>query len=113
MQPLERALKDLEIAMSALAEVPLENALEAGAVLCRRSLAIERLAALAVAPLAAAVREDARQRLEAVLGSGVQAQQGLARTKRQALAEWGQWNRIYRALGAADRPDPGKVDCLG
>ena len=113
MHPLERALRDLEIATAALAEIPLEDAVEADAVLCRRSVTIERLAGLTAAPLEAAVREDALRRLEAVSGLGLQAQQRLDRTRRQTLAEWSQWNRIYRALGAASRPDPGKVDCLG
>ena len=113
MHPLERALRDLEIATAALAEIPLEDAVEADAVLCRRSVTIERLAGLMAAPLDAAVREDALQRLEAVSGLGLQAQQRLDRTKRQALAEWGQWNRIYRALGTTNRHDPRKVDCLG
>jgi len=113
MHPLERALKDLEIATAALAEIPLEDAVVAGALLRRRSLAIERLAGLTAAPLEAAVREDALRRLEAVSGLGLQAQQRLDKTRRQTLAEWSQWNRIYRALGAASRPDPGKVDCLG
>jgi len=113
MQPFERALRDLEIATLALAEVPLEDAVGADAVLCRRSLAIERLAGLMAAPLAAAVREDALQRLDAVSDIGVQAQQRLAQTRRRALAEWGQWNRIYRALGAASHSDARKVDCLG
>jgi hypothetical protein len=93
MSGLEPALRELETATAALAEVPiakLRSALE------RRSLAVARVAELL---FASEDREEILGRLLVVMEAGSRAQQRITALRRSAVAEWSQWSRIYRALG--------------
>jgi hypothetical protein len=114
MLNLEPALRELEIATAALAEIPVDHLEAAQAALDRRSRAIEDLAKLTRSPslLPSEEREDTLLRLQVVCQAGAQAQQRLAAFTREAMAEWRQWSWIYRALGAPHGPGP-FLDCRG
>jgi hypothetical protein len=58
-------------------------------------------------------RDQAIQRLRYASGAGELAQLRLAGLKREAIAEWRQWNQIHRSLAAGGSPDAKKVDCSG
>ena len=111
MSHLERALEELEIATAALAGIPMDSLVEAGAALDRRSLAIASLAELTGGGFACSTEEweDTLRRVRLSCEAGSEAQQRLAAVTRAALAEWRQWSQIYRALGARE-PDP-VLDC--
>src|SRR5438093_9193516 len=97
MSHLERTLRELETATEALAETPIENLQTA---LDRRSLAVGRVAELAGSrALTTKEREDALIRLRGVCDAAALAQQTIAMFRREAIAEWSAWIRIYRALG--------------
>ena len=102
MSRLESALRELEIASAALAEIGIEDLEQAQAALDRRSLAIDAVADLACRlPLNPAQRDDTLRTLRLVCEAGTQAQQRLATLRSAAVGELDQWTRIYRALSGA------------
>ena|SRR5438093_136019 len=113
MPHLERALRELESATAALAEIPTDDFEGAKAALSRRSLSIARVTELAGSPLtlSAVERQDALRRLRWAWEAGAQAQTRLAMIARVAMTDWNQWNRIYRALGESG--EARRVDWTG
>ena len=115
MSELERALRELESATAAIATVPIEHFAEGNAALDRRYWAIADLSRLAGAPLSLAEedREDAVRRLRLAFEAGGTAAQRFSSARSAAVAEWNQWSRIYRALGAEESPRSTRVDFSG
>jgi hypothetical protein len=115
MSHLEHALRDLEVATAALAEVPVEDIAGADVALARRCEAIARLAELKDSVLAFPPAEQAEivQRMRYASGAGELAQLRLAGSQRKDVAEWSQWNRISQSLQAGIPSDAKKVDYSG
>ena len=115
MSQLEVALRELESATTAVAEIAVDDFAEAKAAMDRRSWALADLSALASAPIALAEkdREDAMRRLQLASSAGDRAAQRLSRIRREAAEEWNRWSRIYRALGASTERSSSRVDCHG
>jgi hypothetical protein len=115
MSYLEQALRDLEIATTALAKMPVEDIEGAEAVLVRRSKAIARLAELKDTVLDFPPEQQAEivQRMRYASGGGELAQLRLAGSQRKVIADWTQWNRVSQSLPAEIPPDTKKVDCSG
>ena len=103
MSQLELALRELESATLAVAAIAVEDFAEAKAAMDRRAWAIADISSLARAPLALGAKErtDAIRRLQLASNAGDKAAQRFSKIRNQAAAEWNQWSRIYRALGAA------------
>src|SRR5262249_13662927 len=108
MTELEDALRELELATEAVAELPVHDLPAAQAALERRSIAIDRVVELIRTSLTAAERDGVLERLRAASHSGARAHPRISSLSRAAMADWRQWNRIYSALGAPDEPI---VDC--
>jgi len=115
MSPLELALRELESATMAVAAIAVEDFGEAKAAMDRRAWAIADLSALARNPLAlpAEERDDAIRRLQLVSTAGDKAAQRFWKIRNEAAAEWNQWSRIYRALGASNSARSPHVDFRG
>ena len=113
MSRLESALRELEIATTALAEIGIDRLEEAQRALDRRSQAITAVAELAGRrTLNPKERDDTLGTLRRVCEAGTQAQQRLAALRSAALGEMTQWTRIYRALGGAGT-SAGRIDVSG
>ena len=108
MRDLEQALRELEAATAALAEIPADHLEAMRAVLDRRSDALACLA-----EIGPRCSEETLQRLRLICEGGVKAQARICNFRSAALAEWVQWSRIYRALGADGCPDPMRINCRG
>src|SRR5262249_15447183 len=108
MSNLERALRELEAATSAMARIPIDGLGEAQAALDRRSLAIATVAELTAGEFTGSPEEleDTMRRLRLSGEAAAEAQKRLAVITRATLAEWRQWSQVYRALGASRTPDP-------
>ena len=115
MKPLERALRELEIATAAAARISLQDVERARAIFKRRSSAIAELAGLrdSVLSLPAAELQEVVSRLQSAAKAGEEARHGLARSKGSVTAEWSRWNQIRRALGPVGRAGANKIDCRG
>ena len=108
MREMESALRELESATAAVAVVPVEDFAEGQAAMDRRRWAIADVAALSAGAIPELEREDVLRRLQRAYEAGEKAERRLASIRNTAAVEWGQWSRIYRALGAAVSP---RVDC--
>ena len=110
---LELALRELESATAAVAAVAIEDSAEATAAMDRRSWAIADLCALTANPgaLTGDERDDIIQRLRLAFDTGENTARRLLAIRNEAAAEWSQWSRIYRALGASASQSSARVDC--
>ena len=112
MSRLESALRELETASAALAEIGIENLEQAQAAIDRRSLAIATVTELAAGtPLNPAESEETLDVMRRACETGAQAQHRLAALRSAAVGELHQWTRLYRALGAGS--SSGRIDFSG
>ena len=114
MSALERALRELESA-TAIVAAPTQDLAAAREAMARRQRAIADLFELtgALHVYSMEEREDALRRLRLAMDAGAAAEQWLVASKSEAMAEWNQWSRIYRALGAACASKSTLIDCRG
>ena len=112
LSPLERVLRDLEVATAALIGGEPEGR---SAELKRRADAIARLQEMKETILSLGP-EDFRgvtERLGRAADAGESARRDLALLSQKLTTEWSRWNQVFQSLAAAGQRQPNNVDCRG